>query len=479
VFKDFLRKRLRKYGLKKTYLDVSKIIINTLSYALQALQIDKCERSVRPNEQDHHFHYHLMPLHPRCIDYLSQFPLDDEKLRYGVKSDSFQRLGLPSFRTIYLYLNNVILTLMHICIKMQIKMQNAADDAPKTFKYSLLSIEVLTNECRECIEQAILVRQFYYHMVYSVIENGEMDVQAALENDLVDYDADLKQIIEIYLQFITDWVHDLVENNDLAKALWVLDDEWRFCKNNLFYVTDSEENTYAKQFCNLSGFLNSSLFEILRFVDSEYKQKLMEYSHDSNLQSSIDTTELVITPQPSENAFSTSEETESAKHNILYEIKEEPSKNDQDSQSDDVEIERDSEQEEEADEVSDVNLKCNELKEEINRLRKISMKSLKFCGKLIADLELAAKYEVTSSVQELLDELAATNHVLVHFTNTQFESTDSSTTPPFMIFIPHEFSKDKIQIVRLLFIISEKDDYDPNYGAALHNSNKLAFLLLF
>ncbi|RMZ96560.1 hypothetical protein BpHYR1_023477, partial [Brachionus plicatilis] len=32
--------------------------------------------------------------------------------------------------------------------------------------FSLLSIEVLTSELRECIEQAILVRQTYYHMIY-------------------------------------------------------------------------------------------------------------------------------------------------------------------------------------------------------------------------------------------------------------------------------------------------------------------------
>lgn len=159
VIKEFLRKRLRKHGLKRTYNEVSGIILHTLSYALQALQIDRC---ARPNEN--HFYYHLMPLHQRCAEYLGQFPLDEEKVRYGVKSDTFLKLGLPSFRTIYLYLNNVILSLMHICIKMQIENNSDIKNATN-FKYSLLSIEVLTNECRECIEQAILVRQFYYHMV--------------------------------------------------------------------------------------------------------------------------------------------------------------------------------------------------------------------------------------------------------------------------------------------------------------------------
>jgi hypothetical protein len=310
-----------------------------------------------------------------------------------------------------------------------------------------------------------------------VIENGEMDVQTALESDLVDYDNDLKEIIGIYLQFITDWVHDLVENNDLAKALWVLDDEWKFCKNNLFYVTDSE-NMYAKRFCTMSETLNSSLLEILRFIDKEYKQTLMEYNHDSNwqgMESDMLGESRKIELPAAENADRSGEaavedEAEAGKHS-LYEIEEEDDttggpneKVNFDLSENENQSETASQLDEMEENVSDINLKCNELKEEINRLRKISMKSLKFCGKLIADLELAAKYEVTSSIQDLLNELAATNHVLVNFTNPEFADSSSS----FMLFIPHEFSKDKIQIVRLLFIISEKDDYD----TTINNGNR-------
>lgn len=133
----------------------------------------------------------------------------------------------------------------------------------------------------------------------------------------------------------------------------------------------------------------------------------------------------------------------------------------------------------------DVNLKCNEFKEAINEVRKRCMKALSFCGSLVGDLELAAKYNVRSKIQELLDELKASNHVLVVFTNPELQSFNrnpnssaSSFEPPkfqnefpysdtneqnhnrqsFMIFVPYEFAKDKTQIARLLFIISAKDD---------------------
>lgn len=153
-----------------------------------------------------------------------------------------------------------------------------------------------------------------------------------------------------------------------------------------------------------------------------------------------------------------------------------------------------------------VNLKCNEFKEEINRVRKYSLKALGFCSKLINDLELAARYEVRSTIQDLLDELKQSGHVLVNFTNPELNSSSFSTTPdssassfdhlmqhvttttggvtnsstssllassintsmptpssstsPFMIFVPREFHKEKLQIIRLLFIISEKDEFD-------------------
>lgn len=108
-------------------------------------------------------------------------------------------------------------------------------------------------------------------------------------------------------------------------------------------------------------------------------------------------------------------------------------------------------------------------------MKKYSMKALGFCSKLINDLELAARYEVKSSIQELLDELKSSGHVLINFTNPELNWASYSTTPesstssfdhlmggegaataPFMIFVPHEFYKEKLLIIRLLFIISEK-----------------------
>lgn len=464
IFSEFLRKRLRKFGLTKTCDEIRNVVVGTLSHALLALQVDRCERSALNGCSDH-FYYHLMPLHHKCKECINSFFFDEESIKYGVCSDSFRRLNLPSFRPLYLYLCNVLLDLMHLCIKMQI--DNKRDiKIQSNFKFSLLSIEVLTNECRECIEQSILVRQFYYHMIYSVFDRAELDVQSSLENDLLQFDQDLKEIINIYLNFITDWVQDLVKIGDLSKALWVLKEEWNFCKNNLYFVTASED-MYANRFCTMSSFVNESVTHLLREIDSKYKEPLKEYIARVEMEqecygSDIDfydslslPTEPSVDEQEEDGSGDCPIETDSQKHrNYISSFK----------------IQR-----QESSSSNDINLTFNEFKEEINRLRKSCMKALGFCSKLIKDLELAAKYVVKSSIQDLLNELKASNHVLVLFTNPElnssyqttpnsssssFHSTNCNSGSSFMIFVPQEFTKDKIQIVRLLFIISEKDDFE-------------------
>jgi hypothetical protein len=411
---------------------------------------------------------------------MDMFPMDEETLLYGVRSQWFQKLNLPSFRPIFLYLNTIVLELMHVCIKMQIEGKR---DMKKqsNFKFSLLSIEVLTLELRECIDQAIVVRQFYYNMVHSVFEKSEMDSQQHLDNDLVAFDDDLKLIIELYLNFVTDWVHDLVACSDTLKAIGVLQAEWHFCKNNLYFVTASED-IYAIRFCILCQTVISSLGDSLHDLDSRHKQPLLEYIAELELIQEMNSIEFDDEGQMN-SLVPTHEE-------ILNEAKETKTEDESsfvDNGEETPEESFDEEDEEEAggDEMIDhnryihldpgaydINLKCNEFKEEVNQIRKRCMKALGFCSNLINDLSLAAKYTVKSKIQQLLNELKLTNHVLVIFSNPEFKfsqnmtsnSTDQKepTDLSFMIFVPQEFSKDKIQIARLLFLISSKDDYEAN-----------------
>ncbi|CAF0873556.1 unnamed protein product, partial [Brachionus calyciflorus] len=406
LFRDFLRKRLRKFGLTQTCDKIRQVLLNSLTRALLALQTNKCERSALNNMND----YQLVPLHYKFRELLQKFFQDEESMNYGVHSETFKKLGLPTFRPLFIYLNNVILDLMHTCIEMQNENKGEIKFGPD-FKFSLLSIEVMTNECRECIEQAILVRQFYYHMIYSVFDHDELDVQKTLDTDLYSFDEELKKTINIYLNFITDWVQDLVRISNLDKALCVLENEWNFCKNNLYFVTASED-TYASRFCVMSNHIYGSLIHMFSDLETKFKEPL---------RSEIDNIGW--------NENFSSEDTE---YESLRQMSNVSTLN-----------------------LEELNLKFNDYKQEINKLRKFCLRTLEFSSEFVSDLELAAKYEVLTTVQDLLDRLKASNHVMINFTNEELSSESS-----FLIFVPQEFAKDKIQIVRLLFIISEKDEFE-------------------
>ena len=365
IFREFLHKRMRKQGLTKMCEEIRKVVVDPLFDSLHALQIDRCERKNASCEN--HCYYHLMPLHHQCVSYINRFPVDEDTVLHGIRCESFKKLDLPSFRPLYMYLTNVIIDLMHMCIKMQIENKRGMN-TQLNFKFSLFSIEALTNECKECIEQAILTRQLYYHMVFSVFEKNEMNVQTTLENDLVKYDEDLIKLIDIYLCFITDWIHDLVKTQDLSKALHVLQEEWKFCKNNLYFVTSSED-MYAKRFCTMCNYLfNGSLLESLSFIDTE-RENLMEYINSMEMNQDGLTSEEELTSL-----------TLSHEDNLKRAANEnEEEENENENQDFDIELKH----EIEVGQNFDVNLKCNEFKDEVNELRKRTMQALEFCAKLL------------------------------------------------------------------------------------------------
>ena len=443
LFREFLRKRLRKFGLTKTCDKIREVVLTSLSHALLALQIDKCEKNATKQLTD----YHLIPLHHKCRQMIQKFYHDDESVKFGVQSEAFKRLGLPSYRPLFIYLNNVILELMHLCIEMQNDNKGAINQHLGS-KFSLLSIEVLTNECRECIEQAILVRQFYYHMIYSVFDLDEMDVQQQLEKDLYKFDDDLKRTISIYLDFITNWVQDLVQVSNFSKALWVLDNEWTFCKNNLYFVTATED-IYASRFCNMGIHVYESLINMFSIIDNKYKEPL-RIEIDSMLWDEryrmvgVDLTSISIS-LPHEQPCNESDEDNCDQEEFLTR---------QTSSSSNEKL----------------NLNFNEFKEEINKFKKFCLRTLDFTAEFLADLELAAKYQVVHELQHLLDKLYSSNHVMVNFTNQ--ELLNDSSERSFLIFVPQEFAKDKIQIVRLLFIISEKDTFESKEAESTEDNAK-------
>lgn len=471
VYYEFIHKRLCKQGLPETCKKILDMIGNTLPRTRQALEINvesnnsssqassPTTRTPSNNITLEFFAYHWMPLHKKCRDYISKYIYDEETTKYGINCKHFKQLSLPSFRPLYLYLINCIIDLMNICMKMYIDIDRRVLE--DNFSFSLLSTEQLTNECRECIEYAIQVRQYYYYMVFTVFKKTELD-KNSIENDLLNYDTDLKELIKIYLNHVLNWVHDIPMTN--SDALNVLENEWNFCKNNLCYVS-IDEDSYAKRFCTINGVIIESIIDYLKDIEFKYKQPLLElldYSFNNNNYNSgtasgkDETDEYNSDNDIDDDTLLAS--LSATKSSTQHQQHQRSAYNTNSNNSDDEDAR--------SDELKSIHFKCNELKAQIRELRERTMKALTFCKSFMNDLELAAKYEIKSqSIQCLLNELKLTNHVLVNFSDSKQIFSNNAAKKTFMIFVPYEFANDKRQILRLLYMTSAKDD-----SCVVHNN---------
>lgn len=231
--------------------------------------------------------------------------------------------------------------------------------------------------------------------MYSVLEKNDLNQEYELESYFFELDRLVKEQIKSYQDFIRLWCEELVKIGNYAKAVDVLDTEWTFCKNYFHYVTSSED-LHAGLFSEMLIFINKSLLTVVDNVERDYKDPLIKYVREEITDSTC------MQPNLREKLFG-------------------------------------------------VNLRCNELKTGLKDMQNVFEIVTKFGQRLINDIEIVAKYEVTSSVQHLLDKLASNKYARIVF-KSHACSFDSKAEPPkFMVFVPREFIK--VYMKNLHFLI--------------------------
>ncbi len=184
-----------KFNFKKLYNELRRMTRDSIFNALHMLQIDKCELNLTSSIEEsqlaqfygdsdnlgdddddddtsffndsEHFYYSFLPFHPRNRAYLVRKSNDTqiwERMRYGVKSDTFKKLGLPTFRPLYMYFIDTVLGIVYLCNRVHLDSNKDVRIMSK-FKANLVCIEVLVQTSRELIEESIVFRQFGHHFV--------------------------------------------------------------------------------------------------------------------------------------------------------------------------------------------------------------------------------------------------------------------------------------------------------------------------
>ncbi|GAB6026709.1 Mitogen-activated protein kinase kinase kinase 4 [Chamberlinius hualienensis] len=242
-YRRYVDKVLKQKGLKKLLMRLMGLIQDTLHRAKHALK-----RQSGPFSPDvTYVHYPESKPH-KCRDeciYHHSDPSEELSDLFGPWSYHYQSMKLPTFRALYIFLLQIPIEIMHECV--QLRLEQLPEEP------SMLSIRQLMRECKETIKAAVIIRLKYVKMNQVVLFKNELE---KLDQDLIDYDDNVKKMFESYLRYLQSWVKMLLKSTQQTEKN-VLEEEWSFVKAFSRYVPRGE--TLASEiFCSLASLMLDS-----------------------------------------------------------------------------------------------------------------------------------------------------------------------------------------------------------------------------
>lgn len=142
----------------------------------------------------------------------------DELRRYGVWSEEFKQLALPTYVSAFLFLSLIPLEVVHEFMKMKLE--------TKPTNPNPLSLEQLIKELKEGLTLSLIHRdRFNKHITTALVDRDQESDSYMIVID--EFDATLKQIFELYLEYVEQWILTGVPDSHRKTAL---EDEWKFTK---------------------------------------------------------------------------------------------------------------------------------------------------------------------------------------------------------------------------------------------------------
>ncbi|KAK0064372.1 mitogen-activated protein kinase kinase kinase 4 isoform X1 [Biomphalaria pfeifferi] len=411
LYRHYVEKCLRKMGLQRLNVRLRDLFHRSLHRAKEALQRPKDSSYTdlgaaekiedMPEKQEE---YSSISSSGPCSTETSTRP---ELIRgsslseHGEWSSQFIEMGLPSFRPTYLYIVRIQLDVIHECLKLR-KDQRPIGDP------SFLSIRQLIRECKEVLKGATMVKQYYHYMVDAVIWD-EQEAEAKLETDLYEFDEDMKSILDVYFNYLQNWIYMLQSLPQASLGMKsALEEEWTFTKSICSFIIGGEA-TAAKRFSSLASSLLSSIED---FVDKGI---------DDNTRNLFD------------EGFDNEENSEES----------------EDEYSDENEnIENKSKSQKMARMKSNVQVILRNFKNLFNEARERSSKALGFAKLLRKDLEVAADYDISVTTKELFSKLKETRHVQLC----------APLSAGYMMFIPEKILSNNQLVLQLLNVTCGRED---------------------
>ncbi|XP_037079142.1 mitogen-activated protein kinase kinase kinase 4-like [Pollicipes pollicipes] len=190
----------------------------------------------------------------------SSLGMDDhtalELREYGEESATSREMNLPSFKPVYTWLNLVPLEVTHECVKIRLQQQ------PK--EPSALSIRQLITECKEALKAAVVVRQRFIRRMRAIRPTPSSELcMTKLDLTLESFDADVKQMLEVYLYYIKRLLLMMQGEIEVSAAQKnLLEEEWAFAKCICPHIA-SGEAIAGRNFCFLVSDILPTIGDLL------------------------------------------------------------------------------------------------------------------------------------------------------------------------------------------------------------------------
>lgn len=169
-----------------------------------------------------------------------------ELRRYGVWCDENKQLALPSYISAFLFLSVIPLEVVHEFLKMKLE--------TKPVHPNPLSLEQLIKELKEGLTLALIHRDRYSKHISTALVDRESEGERFL-HFVDDFDKTLRQIFELYLEYVEQWILTGVPGTHRKTAL---EEEWKFTKLTCPMI-HGEHKVAAKRFCDIIQSLIDSI----------------------------------------------------------------------------------------------------------------------------------------------------------------------------------------------------------------------------
>ncbi|XP_068698407.1 mitogen-activated protein kinase kinase kinase 4-like isoform X1 [Montipora foliosa] len=290
-YRPFVDLSIKKMGLIKLGKRVGGILDSTMMKARRTLAppltcsacvFDPCQRQDTSVEQRKMSVNYLETLLNEQNEEVSQSPCSChphhavcpglwKNLEDHIWNEEFEKGGLPSFRSLYLFLCRIPLDIIHESLRLRLQHRPKGEPSP-------LSVRQLLRECKDVLLAGVLVKDYYLDLVDGIANTEDLSKENP-ESDIEGFEQDLQSLLQVYFEYLHNVIHLVQRLPQASKGQKnILEEEWNFVKKHCRHIRGGEVEG-GTRFCVMASGLLQSTGD---FLESELDQNCSDLHNNTD-----------------------------------------------------------------------------------------------------------------------------------------------------------------------------------------------------